>query len=515
MEIEELYASIDKMITNIKYSQDFIYEYFSGGGTASYNMIDSNGNIVERVVDTQEKFKADLNQYVVDSFTNTIDHTLSVDTDALDVQMNLGKSFSVRSLTDQGGSLIRSDSFISIFGGEVDNAVDVITNYYKLLYPDKDLNEITSEDNIICADSDIVMFPGLQNEDYRDGKKGRIVFTPEQIQFLEQELVVKSLDIGPEGDKRRVRIGLNEVKTYTEDGVTGNTISAGLNLFDSGTTLELVVEDKDTEIFGKELQLFQNPDRQPVISGFDILTATIIYMYVDSENGDDANEGTSQDRPKKTFDSAWTNLRYRHNCILYLKEGQEFEVDSSADTGYNTLIRMRRWGNTDDVDAPKLKFGGYRYTSDEDGNDYSGTRYLAIARGGKLDIAHIDLIPPEKTDDLDFLPWDYESSMIISNGGVSCYLDHCVCDITGLTGIQVIKQTRYSSVCTFSVYKSDITLGSEYFLYNRSNSPVVAYIDYGRFNNDDDLKDQMFKDVVRDADTGIPLNINSNFNVTK
>jgi len=515
MLIEELAEKIDSALQSSNDIALFYRDFFTTDGDVTFTMVNEDGDEVSEAVSSYLKLSGELKTLISDSFSETIASKVTVDTGELDEQLQLGTSHVVKVLTDQGGTITSSDSFNVHHAGETDNAIEWVTNYYDARYPDSDLNEITAEDKILTADGEIILRPNLQADD-RSSDGVEMSFSMEEVNLLRQIINSKEIIVGTEQNREDgtySRLYKNELQLKSIHEDIGN-VSAVLNMFDNGESLELNIFDDDRNALSRGIKLYSNKDIFPKIDNFDILTARIRYIYVDSEIGDDTNEGTSPDRPKKTFIAGFIACRYRHDCVLYLAEGQEFDVDSNIDSGYNTLIRVIRRGSTDDVDDPKLKFGGYRYTSG-DGNDYSGTKYISASYGSSIGFERIELIPPGKTDDLDFQAWDFQSSLLISSGGIFLYLYNCTCDITGLTGCQVIKQSRYRSICTFSIYGSDITLGSEYFLYNRSNSPVVAYIDYGRFSNDDDLKDQMFKNVIRDADTGIPININSNFDVTK
>jgi len=510
MTIEQLNDSINRLMLNTKYTQSFLNAYFSSNDYVEYKTLDENGNEITVPVKSNEKYKQEISDYVVRSFTNTIENRLTVNTGALETQVRFGKSFDVIMITDGGGSIVRTDDTMVLHSGEIAGCREVVTNYYKLKYPDKELHEITSERTLITADSNIVLMPNLQESENRDGDKA-LEISVDNINALNQSLDIKSITVGSKENREAgitAKLFVNELNLTTKDE-DGNLIRGFMNLYDSGDAMELGIFDKDRNLLSKQLTFYNNKDRDILVGGYSPLTTAAKIIHVDAENGDDSHYGTIE-RPIKTFTRA-RQLSYRNARVyIYLKEGQTFEYDTNLDMSTLSLLDIRRWGDNDDIDNPKLKPNSYVKTIDD--ADYTAVNFIVMYTG-LLVIRDVEIIAPDKIDDHDFHTFDYSGNLINMQTNFGCH--RLTVNLDGKTNLSLVSSMRYNQTINLSLYKIYATLGDEQLINNRSHTPINLYVTNNDIDCNNDIKDQLVRYVLRDSDTGIPLNVSCNISLVK
>jgi len=444
---------------------------------------------------------------ISDSFSETIASKVTVDTGELDEQLQLGTSHVVKVLTDQGGTITSSDSFNVHHAGEADNAIEWVTNYYDARYPDSDLNEIIAEDKILTADGEIILRPNLQADD-RTSDGVEMSFSMEEVNLLRQIINSKEIIVGTEQNREDgtySRLYKNELQLKSIHEDIGN-VNCVLNMFDNGKSLELSMQDDDRNPLSDILNMSIN--KPATLNSSVILTnvTSVEYIYLDSEDGDDENDG-SVDNPLKTLDVALRKVRMNTFTTLYLKEGTDYIINSSFSLPNLTMLVIRRFDDSDDVDNSTITSATYS----TDDNTYC--YHIYIPHTSFIHLYTIDIIAPDLIDDKPYKNDTYGSSIFVSSGG-STYFDKCSSDLTGKTNFSLALQTRYKASANITVYSGSYVLGDEYLINNRSYSPLNSFVSTS-IDSDKDDYDGVFKYVKRDSDTGIPLNISTNLDLVK
>lgn len=108
-------------------------------------------------------------------------------------------------------------------------------------------------------------------------------------------------------------------------------------------------------------------------------------VHVDSQNGNDANDGSPQ-KPIKNVGKAIALHVPGSYTEVYLKEGQIHDSEGSGSDGITGSIYFRRWGDTQGVDRPSIQ-----HTAKPNSSGQNRGQFLAW-RSGTYIFTSVDII---------------------------------------------------------------------------------------------------------------------------
>ena len=242
-------------------------------------------------------------------------------------------------------------------------------------------------------------------------------------------------------------------------------------------------------------------------------------FYVDV-NGDDNNTGSS-DSPFKTIKKAINSVPVGGYGKILLKNNQE-HIIADGDNYEDIVIQNRNIiiapseTVTDDNPNPIIKFDAYLHPDCPDNT--SILKRLEIGYRTFFTMTHIDLKYPDPIDDdHPFSDWLFQSQPILFNGGIGFSYGNGNCSIANADKLSLVFISRYHFNPSISIYGSNMDLNSNSFVINnRSNSPFTffggAYTATENGGDDNLYLTKTIKNIVKDADSGNPINVISNIN---
>lgn len=229
-------------------------------------------------------------------------------------------------------------------------------------------------------------------------------------------------------------------------------------------------------------------------------------FYVNSDNGDDSNAGSSSS-PFKTIKKALDSVPVGGRGRIFLYYGKTYYINANADVA-NKVIEFYGIGDKT-LEKPIIHSKSYINSAIPDN---TSMYYLNCAIGSQFSFNDIGFKYEGKIDGKDFIGNYFQSTLILLNGGAGCYFNKCEIDISTTLNTQFVLITHYISNPFINIHSSAANLGDNYLINNRANAPIsyIAYSFAVTANTDTIL--QQIRNILRDADSGNPVNIISNIN---
>jgi len=242
-----------------------------------------------------------------------------------------------------------------------------------------------------------------------------------------------------------------------------------------------------------------------------------VHIYVDADDGDDNNDG-SESSPLKSIKQA-----IEGNCngsVLYIhcKRGQTHKLNTSDE--YHVIptdaqsITLTDYGDSDD-DRPLITSDAFIYDGDEDHTSLLSR--IENWRGGSIWLEDVDVKYPAIIDGKPYNDGSFQSQMFLANPATSIGAYHCKVDLSEADNASFFSVSRYRGLPTISLYYVDFVMGTDTrAIGNRTNSPISIELGGNTWKDADgnsvDQQEYAIRNIVRDADSGNPVNINSNVN---
>jgi hypothetical protein len=225
-------------------------------------------------------------------------------------------------------------------------------------------------------------------------------------------------------------------------------------------------------------------------------------FYVDAENGDDNNTGKSTS-PFKTIKKAINSIPFGCYGTVYLKTNQTHEVKEIINITYKNVLLIA-WGDLSNDNKPKIK----QLTHSDD--TYTYMYRLDVTHQSALNLKSVDfdIQPPE--DGKNYNANLFNGQAILLQGG-NVYLYDVSADLSNATGAALIMNSQYYSQPCITIVNGSYTLGDEYLVVNRYDTPIIYYQKYANISANTDATAQQVKNILKDSN-GVVLNIISNIN---
>jgi len=227
--------------------------------------------------------------------------------------------------------------------------------------------------------------------------------------------------------------------------------------------------------------------------------------YVDGVNGNDNNTGLSINDPFKTLTKALRTgkIEGAGRLLVCILTKAEYVIDTDI---YFHKNNPQIYAGYDVETEGKYTIRFDNYLNEETYPDNTFTKSFVLGDSG-LRIADAILKDSGEINGKVYSRWLYNSTPIRAYGAGYIYLDKC---ILSENIADMIMITRYFASPQVILYSCDFDNVSDDFklIQNRSYANIDINVING--NADDDInRDKLVRNINRDADTGIPLNISS------
>jgi hypothetical protein len=233
-------------------------------------------------------------------------------------------------------------------------------------------------------------------------------------------------------------------------------------------------------------------------------------VYVDGVNGNDdtAQEGDVS-KPYKTIDKAYyDNRQFAGKFSMKIKAIPDYTYVYKLNMysyGGN-VFRLETW-DYDGTNRAKIQpIADMIRVNDQ---DQIIMKRFEIWESGHMSINHIEIVIPDKTV-FTYDSWYYGGTPFLINGGGSLFLFDVVVDILAQRNDLILVTGNYGTP-SIHIHGSNINMGDRYLIYNKYDAPCildVLFSDLWAIN----LDVQYVKNIVRDVDSGNPINLISNLN---
>jgi len=232
-------------------------------------------------------------------------------------------------------------------------------------------------------------------------------------------------------------------------------------------------------------------------------------FYVDEDIGDDNNDGLSPDNPFATIRKAISSIPYGGTARVKLFYGKKYDLSKYSDGTSNTLgvlygknIIFEAYG---DVELDKPIITSTTFIND-DFPDYTMVHRIYTDRASTLEFNNIVFLQPDMIDDKPFNPYLFNGTMLQSNG-LYFFFNKCKFDNNGIEA-DLLQITGYVSNPSVILVLDESNVGDNSFLINnRGYSPLSLYVTSTTLDTT-----RLVRNIMRDADSGNPVNIISNIN---
>jgi len=227
-------------------------------------------------------------------------------------------------------------------------------------------------------------------------------------------------------------------------------------------------------------------------------------FYVDGVNGNDNNTGTSKNSPFKTITKALQmgKITGAGRLLVGVLTKAEYTIDENI-YFYQNYPQIFPEYDVETEGKYTIRFESYL---NENYPDNTFTRSIVLENSG-LRIASAILKDSGEINNKPYSRWLYDSTPIRAYGVGFIYLDKCV---LSKNIADMIMITRYFASPQVVLYSCDFDDVNDDFklIQNRSYANVALNI-IGGSALDSSNRDKLVRNINRDADTGIPLNVKS------
>ena len=233
-------------------------------------------------------------------------------------------------------------------------------------------------------------------------------------------------------------------------------------------------------------------------------------VYVDAQNGDDNNSGT-YGNPFRTIKKAIESVPSGGLGYIRPKRGQTHNIAEKITYRNKSIVIEPSSLDDETLDKPVILFETYENTD----NDTTAFYSIVAIHKSTLQLSKVDIATGDKVNDKPFSSTNYTcSAPIVSNGAVYVWLYGCGGNITNDSEASVIEVGNEYNIPSVVVSGSDIDLQDGYLVNNRYNCPVLFNVNSANMlqTNASSIYDVLIRHIVRDADSGNPVNVLSDYN---